>query len=71
MNIENNPKVTQNASQEPHRFKKRLGSTTFYVAVYSNPNAKETAQDKIARLIRNDTALGEYGDTSKEKAVNE
>ena len=71
MNIENTPLLKQNESQEPHRFRKRIGSTTFYVAVYSNPNAKETAHDKIARLIRNDTAMGEYSDISKEKAVNE
>ena len=62
MNTKTNPNVKSNASQEPHRFRKRLGSTTFYVAVYSNPNAKETVQDKIARLIRNDAALGEYDD---------
>jgi len=43
--------------QEPHRFTKRLGSTTFHVAVYSKPDAKETAGDKIARLIRSEAAL--------------
>jgi hypothetical protein len=26
--------------------------------VYFNPNTKETANDKIARLIRNEAALG-------------
>ena len=54
-------------TNEPFRFKKRHGSTTFLVAVYSNLNAKETAQDKIVRLIRNDSALGEYGATEAER----
>ena len=58
MNTNKNPKdVTKNPS-EPYRFKKRLGSTTFHVNVHFNPNAKETAQDKIARLIRNDATFG-------------
>ena len=61
----------KNKTNEPFRFKKRHGSTTFHVAVYSNPNAKETAQDKIARLIRNDSALTEYGGADNEKVVNE
>ena len=59
----------QNTPQEPHRFKKRHGTTTFYVAVYSNPNAKETAQDKIARLIRSDTELSGFGGMAVEKAI--
>jgi hypothetical protein len=48
--------------QEPYRFQKRLGSTTFLVNVHSSRTNTETAGDKIARLIRNDTATG--------KAVN-
>jgi hypothetical protein len=33
---------------------KRIGSTTYKVAVHFSPNAKETASDKIALLIRNE-----------------
>ena len=51
-----------NATAEPLKFSRRVGSTTFHVNVYFNPAAKETAQDKIARLIRNDATFG--------KAVN-
>ena len=44
--------------QEPYRFKKRIGSTTFTVGVYFDPDAKETAHDKIMRLVRNEAAYG-------------
>ena len=69
MNVKN-PTVKNQLPQEPHRFKKRIGSTTFHVAVYFNPNAKETAEDKIIRLIRNDTALVERSTTGLRKAAN-
>ena len=38
--------------QEKRHFTRRIGSTTFRVAVYFNPEAKESATDKISRLIR-------------------
>ncbi len=44
--------------QEPYRFQKRHGSTTFIVNVHSSKSSNETANDKIARLIRNDVSLG-------------
>ena len=47
---------------EPYRFTKCLGSTTFLVNVHPSKTNMETANDKIARLIRNDAAWG--------KAVN-
>ena len=40
------------ATQQPHQFIRRFGSTIFRVAVHMNPNAKETAEAKIARLVR-------------------
>jgi len=45
------------SAAEPYRFTKRLGSTTYRVVVHFNPNAKDTASEKIARLVRNE-ALG-------------
>ena len=51
------------APQEPCRFTKRLGSTTYHVVVHFNPDTKDTAGEKIARLVRNETAAG--------KAVNQ
>ena len=56
-----------NKPQEPYRFTKRRGSTTFQVNVCFNPNAKETAGDKIARLIRSEATLG----TTLGKVVNQ
>ena len=38
--------------QEPQHFKRRIGTTTFRVAVHFNPEAKESAEDKISRLVR-------------------
>ena len=62
MNMKPNSRQEVKNSQEVYHFKKRLGSTTFNVTVHFNPNAKETAQDKIARLIQSEAAFG--------KAVN-
>ena len=42
--------------QEPHRFKKRVGSTTFHVTVSFSQTSKETANDKIIRLVKNEAA---------------
>ena len=50
-------------ASEPYRFTKRIGSTTYNVAVHFSMTSKETAGDKIARLIRNDAVMG--------KAVNQ
>jgi len=50
--------LTVKAPQEPCRFTKRLGSTTYHVVVHFNPTAKDTASEKIARLVRNETATG-------------
>lgn len=55
--------LTVKAPQEPCRYTKRLGSTTYHVAVHFNPDTKDTASEKIARLIRNDAVMG--------KAVNQ
>ena len=56
MNNVKNPTVK--VPQEPYRFVKRLGSTTFHVSVRFSETSKETADDKIARLIRGDIVLG-------------
>ena len=45
-------------SQEPCRYTKRLGSTTYHVVVHFNPDTKDTAGEKIARLVRNETMTG-------------
>ena len=58
MNMKPNLTEEVKKSQEVYQFTKRLGSTTFHVAVHFNPNAKETAEDKIIRLIKNDAEVG-------------
>ncbi len=49
---------TTAAQQEPPRqagtFTKRIGSTTFRVGVYYSDTSRETMDDKIIRLIRNE-----------------
>ena len=42
---------------EPYRFTKRLGSTNYHVSVRFSETSRETADDKIARMIRSDVAL--------------
>ena len=37
---------------------KRIGSTVYEVNVYLNPDAKETMNDKIMRLVRNEAIKG-------------
>jgi len=44
------------ASAEPLNMRKRIGSTVYEVNVYFNQDAKETMNDKIMRLIRNEAA---------------
>ena len=41
---------------QPVYMLKRIGSTTYKVAVHFSSDTKETATDKIARLIRNEAA---------------
>ena len=38
---------------EPIKLQKRIGSTTYEVAVHFSQTSKETLDDKIMRLIRN------------------
>ena len=58
MNTKNSQRKKINSPHEPNRFIKRIGSTTFHVEVFFNKNTKETAGDKIERLIKRDTSLG-------------
>jgi hypothetical protein len=62
MNTLKSKTIKEVLPQEPYRFTKRLGSTTFLVNVHSSKTNTETANDKIARLLRNSAAMG--------KAVN-
>jgi c-di-AMP phosphodiesterase-like protein len=50
----NNQKVNIERVADTSRFTKRIGSTIYNVGVYFKQDAKETIEDKILRLVRND-----------------
>ena len=45
------------ASEQPPTFTKRIGNTTYRVAVHFSKTSKETITDKILRLIKNDVSF--------------
>jgi hypothetical protein len=47
-----------NAYTEPLTRLKRIGSTVYEVRIFFNHDAKETMEDKILRLIRNEAQNG-------------
>jgi hypothetical protein len=53
---------TEQSPREAGTFTRRIGSTTYRVGVHFSRTSKETAKDKIARLIRAEAQRG--------KAVN-
>jgi hypothetical protein len=50
--------LTVKAPQEPCRFEKRLGSTLYVVNVHFSETSKETMNDKIMRLVKNEARNG-------------
>ena len=40
----------------PRTMTRRIGRTTYRVNVHFNQNSKETANDKIIRMVKNETA---------------
>jgi len=49
-------KAKSEQPREHGTFTKRIGSTNYRVSVHFNPNSKETVNDKIIRMIKNETA---------------
>ena len=47
---------TAAAKAEQPDLVKRIGSTIYHVKVHFNPNSKETMQDKIIRMLRNEVS---------------
>jgi len=43
-------------TEQPRTFTRRIGSTTYRVGVHYSRTSRETANDKIARLVRHDAA---------------
>ena len=54
MNNEKNLAVK--TPQEPRRFVKRIGSTNYRVNVHFSDTSKETVNDKIIRMVKNEAA---------------
>ena len=46
--------VKKLTTPEPYVLHRRIGSTTYRVRLYFNPNAKETLDEKVRRLLKND-----------------
>jgi hypothetical protein len=56
-------KIKKEPPHESGVFQKRIGSTNYCVSVHFSKTSKETMDDKILRLIKNEAASG--------KAANE
>ena len=50
MNTANN----QTTTPEPFVLRRQIGSTTFRVRLFFNPDARETLDEKVRRLLKND-----------------
>jgi len=48
--------TTVATSETPVTMQRRIGSTTYQIAVYPSKTSKETMHDKITRMIKNETA---------------
>ena len=47
-----------NANAEPVNLYRRIGSTNYKVTIHFSTTSRETINDKILRLIKNDAAQG-------------
>ena len=52
------PIKKEQAARESGVFTKRIGSTNYRVNVHFSKTSRETMNDKVMRLIKNDTASG-------------
>ena len=53
-------KKTDNENGGGNIFTKRIGKTVYKVTIHFSKTSKETAQDKIKRLILRDIESGKY-----------
>ena len=49
---------TEQAPREAGTFTRRIGSTTYRVGVHFSQTSRETANDKIVRLVRSEASAG-------------
>ncbi len=52
------PRQGASSSTEPINMRKRIGSTVYEVRVHFNQDAKETMDEVILRIIRNEARSG-------------
>jgi hypothetical protein len=45
----------ENVNAQSSRFTKRIGSTMYTINVYHSETSQETMQDKVLRLVRNES----------------
>ena len=50
----NNTAKSLTSVPEPYVLQRRVGSTLYRVGIHFNPNAKETLDDKVRRLLKNE-----------------
>jgi len=50
----NNAATHSSTTPEQFVLRRRIGSTTYRVGIRFNPNARETLNDKVRRLLKND-----------------
>jgi len=49
--------VKKLTTPEPYVLHRRIGSTTYRVRLHFNPESRETLDDKVLRLLKNDLNL--------------
>ena len=49
--------VKKLTTPEPYVLQRRIGSTTYRVRLHFNPESRETLDDKVLRLLKNDLNL--------------
>ena len=47
--------MEQKQEQQPVKFTEAIGTTTYEVSIHFSKTSKETLNDKVLRLIKNDT----------------
>ncbi len=54
----NKQQTTTDTNATSRTIRRRIGNTTYNVTVHFSKTSRETMNDKILRLVRNDAALG-------------
>ena len=52
-----NQALKNTTTSEPFVMQRRVGSTVYNIGIYFTPEAKETLEDKVRRLLKNDLQI--------------